>query len=348
MQLLLLFLAVIPVVVILTYIYVKDKNKEPWGLLALLFFMGIVSCFMVLAISEVVHLIFPFMSKGTEHMTFFEVMAYAFIGVALVEEFCKFFMSYIWSYRSKAYDEVYDGIVYAVYVSLGFAFFENLLYVFTNQSISIGIARGLLAVPGHACDAVFMGYYLSVAKVYSYQGKKDLERKNLLLSVIVPTILHGIYDFCLFTGMTIFVILFLVFVVFMYIAAIKKIKFLAAQSKEKPKQVQNTQMQTTGFTPEPVNNNTYNQPTTYMQNNNQPSGYIQNNNSGYIQNNNTGYVQSNNNGYVQNNNGYVQNNMQPQYTGGYVNMNNNQPRYCSTCGSPVTGDFCGNCGSRQN
>lgn len=342
MQLLLFFLAVIPVVVILTYIYVKDKNKEPWGLLALLFIMGIVSCFMVLAVSDIVHLIFPFMTKGTDHMTFFEVMAYAFIGVALVEEFCKFFMTYVWSYRSKNYDEVYDGIVFAVYVALGFAFFENLLYVFTNQSVSIGIARGLLAVPGHACDAVFMGYYLSVAKVYSYQGRKDLERKNLLLSVIVPTILHGIYDFCLFTGNLIFVLLFLVFVVFMYIAAIKKIKFLAAQSKEKSKPVSNNQIQNTssGFTPEPVNNNNYVQPTTYIPNNAQMNNYNQGNNSGY--------VQSNNNGYIQNNNGYVQNNMQPQYASGYVNMNSNQTRYCSTCGSPVTTDFCGKCGTRQN
>lgn len=316
MQLLLLFLAVIPVIVILTYIYRKDKNKEPGGLLVLLFIMGIVSCFMVLAVSGVLTKIFPFMDKGTEYMTFFEVMAYAFIGVALVEEFCKFFMAYLCSYKNKAYDEVYDGIVYTVYVALGFAFFENLLYVFSNQSIGVGIARGLLAVPGHACDAVFMGYYLSVAKVYSYQGRKDLERKNLFLSVLVPTILHGIYDFCLFTGIGIFLILFLVFVVFMYIASFKKIKQLSAQTKtQKTQQTQQVQQ------PQQTQRVQQIQQSQQFQGNQsqQPTGFVPQavNNSNYVQNN--------------------QSNHQPV-----------QNKYCSACGSPINGNFCSNCGTRQN
>lgn len=359
MQLVLLFLAVIPVVVILTYIYRKDKNKEPGGLLVLLFLMGIASCFMVLFVSDLVFKIFPFMNEGTEYMTFFEVMAYAFIGVALVEEFCKFFMTFIGAYRNKAYDEVYDGIVYAVYVSLGFAFFENLLYVFTNQSIGVGIARGLLAVPGHACDAVFMGYYLSVSKVYSLQGKKNLEIKNLLFSILIPTILHGIYDFCLFTGNTLFIILFLVFVVFMYIGSLKKIKQLSAkttaQQTAQPQPV-NSNNQVNGFTSPEVNNN-------YIQNNNFTQPIPNNiNTGGYIQNNqnqlNVDYIQNNQNttntGYIQNNNSeYFQYSSHSQYANGYVNTNNQQTplqqnKFCGTCGSPVNGSFCGNCGARQN
>lgn len=336
MQLVLLFLAIIPVVVILTYIYRKDKNKEPGSLLLLLFVMGIVSCFMVLALSDLVHMIFPFMTKGTEYMTFFEVMAYAFIGVALVEEFCKFFMSYFFSYKNKAYDEVYDGIVYAVFVSLGFAFFENILYVFSNQSITVGIARGILAVPGHACDAVFMGYYLSVAKVYSYQGKKELEHKNLALSVLAPTILHGIYDFCLFTGNGTFLIIFLVFVVFLYIGSIKKIKQLSGQSKPTPQAQQanyyqnNISSQTQGFTPQTITNNCSQVGNNQNFSTNNNDGYIQLPNVNYSQNQNTSMNHTQNNGYVQNNN-FQQ-----------------SIKYCSTCGSPVTGEFCGRCGSKQS
>ena len=237
----LLFLAVIPVVVICTYIYLKDRNKEPWSLLIKLFVLGISSCFLVLMVSGVLFEIFPFMNKDTAYMTFFEVMAYAFIGVALIEEFCKWLMVYIGSYTNKAYDELYDGIVYSVYVSLGFAFLENLLYVFKNQSIVVGISRGLLAVPGHACDAVFMGYYLSLAKVYASQGNKALEKKNLVLSILVPTILHGIYDFCLFANIGILLIVFLAFVILLYIFSIKKIKLLADQCKRTPQQVQHYQ-----------------------------------------------------------------------------------------------------------
>lgn len=245
----LLFLAVIPVVIICTYIYMKDKNKEPGHLLVKLFGLGIASCFLVLIVSSIVFKILPFMQNEVEQMSFFEVMAYAFIGVGLIEESCKWFMTYKGAYSNKEYDEVYDGIVYAVYVSLGFAFFENLLYVLGNQSISIGISRGLLAVPGHACDAVFMGYYLSLAKVYSYKGNKEQERKNLVLSILVPTILHGIYDFCLFSQMDLFLLTFFVFVITLYILSIKKIKQLSSQSQ--PKQVPIEQPVT--ITPSPIN-----------------------------------------------------------------------------------------------
>ncbi len=352
MQLLLLFLAVIPVVVILTYIYKKDKNKEPGKLLTLLFIMGILSCFMVLAVSEIVFLIFPFMEKGSDYMTFFELMAYAFIGVALVEEFCKFFMTYIFSYRNKAYDEVYDGIVYAVFVSLGFAFFENLLYVFSNQSISVGISRGLLAVPGHACDAVFMGYYLSVAKVYAHQNKKNLERKNIAFSILVPTILHGIYDFCLFTGNLLFIILFLGFVVFMYIAAFKKIKQLSAQSKAK----QPAPQQHKGFEPQVVDNSQYTQNNQRGNMNSVPSHNNHNNNqetNGYFQapdimsqNTQPGFVQTTTTGYIQNNVPQMSN---LNYVNGNVNANLPQQnsRFCSQCGAPLAGSFCSRCGARQ-
>ena len=173
----LLFLAVIPVIVICTYIYLKDRNKEPWSLLIKLFVLGISSCFLVLMISGVLFEIFPFMNKDTAYMTFFEVMAYAFIGVAFIEELCKWLMVYIGSYTNKAYDELYDGIVYSVYVSLGFAFLENLLYVFKNQSIVVGISRGLLAVPGHACDAVFMEEATQFTE-FQYQTLTECSRSS--------------------------------------------------------------------------------------------------------------------------------------------------------------------------
>ena len=220
----LIFLAALPVILICLYIYKKDRNKEPMKLLIKLFFLGILSCFLVLVISGVMMKVIPFFGKDVDNMNLFETILYTFIGVALVEEFCKWLFVYKIGYNNKEFDEVYDIIVYSIFVSLGFAFFENILYVLNTNSIAVGISRALLAVPGHACDAVFMGYYLSCAKMYQKSSDKNKERKNIIKSIIVPTILHGIYDFCIFAGQYIFLIIFVVFVINLYIFSIKKIK----------------------------------------------------------------------------------------------------------------------------
>ena len=65
-----------------------------------------------------------------------------------------------------------------------------------------------------------MGYYLSVAKVYKHKKDKKKEKKYILLSILVPTILHGIYDYCLMSKIGILLGLFVVFVVFLYVIAI--------------------------------------------------------------------------------------------------------------------------------
>ena len=171
------------------------------------------------------------MNKDLTAMSFFEVFLYAFIGVALTEELCKWVMVYFKGYNHREFDELYDILVYSIFVSLGFAFFENLLYVFNSGTIQIALLRAVSAIPGHACDAVFMGYYLSLAKKCKIMGKSEKEKKYLWLSVLIPAILHGIYDFCLMAGIGILIIVFLVFVVYLYIISIKKLNKLSNVSK---------------------------------------------------------------------------------------------------------------------
>lgn len=224
MDSLLLFLAIIPVIVIMTYIYNKDRNKEPTKLLVKLFLFGIVSCFVTLALGDILELIVPLFAEDSSTYNSIELIIYVFINIALVEEFSKWIMAYNIGYKSEEFDEIYDSIVYAVFVSLGFACFENLLYVFANQSVGISILRGILSVPGHACYGLYMGYFLSLSKLFSKRGRPDLENRYLALSLIVPTILHGIYDYCLMSNLTISLYLFLSFVILLFIFSLKRLK----------------------------------------------------------------------------------------------------------------------------
>ena len=182
---LLFIIAILPVVLLGIYINSKDNKKEPKTLLVGLFSAGILSCVLVLLISALMEKIFPFFGRDLNKFNYFELLLYTFIGISLVEEGCKWFFTTIIGYKNRNFDEAYDIIVYATFVSLGFASIENLLYVY-NGNIVTGILRALTSVPGHVCFGITMGYYLLLAKIHI---------KNLILSILVPIIEHGLYDF---------------------------------------------------------------------------------------------------------------------------------------------------------
>ena len=227
-----LFLAIVPIILILIFVCSKDKNKEPIKLLLQLFCLGILSCFLVIIISKGLSYIFPFMKQRFSDMNFMNVLLYSFIGVALVEETCKWVMLYFKGYNNSEFDELYDIVVYAVFVSLGFAFVENIMYVFTLGDLKTSLFRAISAIPGHACDEIFMGYYLSVAKRFQVKNVPRLERKNIILSIVVPTIIHGIYDFCLMSGLMILVAVFIIFIIALYIISLKKLKNMSLNNKK--------------------------------------------------------------------------------------------------------------------
>lgn len=227
---LLLFLATVPVLLIMVLVYSKDRNKEPPKLLVKLFLFGIVSCFLALALTDILEKIFPFFAAETGDCSAIELILYVFVGIALIEEFSKWVMAYLIGYKSEEFDEIYDSIVYAVFVSLGFALFENILYVFGNLSVLIGIFRGILSVPGHACYGLYMGYFLSLSKLYSKRGRADLEKIFLVLSIIVPSILHGIYDYLILVDIGILLLLFIIFVILLFTFSIIR---LHKMSKDK-------------------------------------------------------------------------------------------------------------------
>lgn len=227
---LLLFFATIPVILIMLYVYNKDKNKEPITLLIKLFLSGFLACYLVLVVSDLLGIFLPFMEA--DNRTTFETFLYAFVGVALVEELCKWVMVMLVGYTHNAFDEIYDILLYAVFVSLGFAFIENIMYVTSLNSLKTAMIRGISAVPSHACDAVFMGYFLSIAKQNAINNKKRYEKKYLILSILAPTLLHGTYDFLLMSGIKWSTEIFFVFVIILYFISIKRLRKLASQNRK--------------------------------------------------------------------------------------------------------------------
>jgi RsiW-degrading membrane proteinase PrsW (M82 family) len=190
-----LIAALLPIAILLYYIARKDKfSPEPTGQLLKAFFFGILSIPVSMCISG------PLCSLGfftNNPATMGEAVATSFYGAAIPEEIAKFLMFWLVVRKNRYFDEKMDGIVYAVCVSLGFAAFENVMYLVSNSEafVSVGIARALFAVPGHFCFGIAMGYYYSLARFYPGASSKT---KALVL--VAPIIIHGLYDSILFVS----------------------------------------------------------------------------------------------------------------------------------------------------
>ena len=149
----------------------------------------------------------------------------SFITAGIPEELCKFLVFMIFIWNDKNFDEYFDGIVYASFISLGFATVENILYVVPG-GLGVGIMRALLSVPGHFLFGVIMGYFLSLAKFN--KSKRGL---YIFLGLLIAMTAHGLFDWLLMfsqrTGEVIGVIIYLLFIVgdiFLWRLGLKLIK----------------------------------------------------------------------------------------------------------------------------
>ena len=110
-----------------------------------------------------------------------------------------------------------------MFVSLGFAAFENIQYVL-RYGLSVALPRAIFAVPGHMAFAVFMGLFYGRAKLYEAWGDGRRCRWSLMRAYVTSVLLHGFYDACAMQGTGGAMAVFLVFVVFMFRSAFKHVK----------------------------------------------------------------------------------------------------------------------------
>ena len=224
-DILIFLLAVAPAIILITYIYLVDiKQREPIPQILKGFIYGIISAFV--AIFAALFLADTHFYTDT-YTNVIEAARTAFFGAALPEEAAKFFMLWLLVRKNKYFDERLDGIVYAVAISMGFATFENILYLFDNydQWLTVGITRAILSVPGHYAFAVLMGYYYSKVHFGISNAPKDK-----LMILLAPILVHTIFDWILFTiSITpalaiLLAIIFIIFVIKMHQYANARIK----------------------------------------------------------------------------------------------------------------------------
>lgn len=190
----LLWVALLPPVILLIYIYIMDKkDRESPALLMKIFLRGVTACIPSIAVEFIGEKALSlYLSPEDLRRTAVE----AYFVVAFTEEIFKYIAVRKSTWYSYEYNYRFDGIVYAVFGSLGFAAIENIMYVF-NYGLKTGIFRAVLAIPGHMMFGVFMGIFYGKSKELSLCGKRILAALSDLLTVAVPVVLHGTYDYLL-------------------------------------------------------------------------------------------------------------------------------------------------------
>lgn len=220
MKNLLIRLALAPVVIILFYIFIRDKyEKEPFSLLFIGVFWGIVISVPIVFCENIIQR--NLLEYSQSYSVIQEAFIISFCVAAFVEEAFKFIVIYFLVWKNRNFNEFFDGIVYSVFVSLGFAATENILYVINPNmgGVETALLRAVFSVPAHGFFAVFMGYFIGLAKF----GRKN-KIVFLIGSFIVPFLLHGIYDFLLLSEIPFDDSLFILFYILMAFGAFVKMK----------------------------------------------------------------------------------------------------------------------------
>lgn len=218
--------AILPAVFLLIYVYRHDKvEREPAALLLSLLWRGVLASLCAIVLEIIGQSILDrFITPGS----FLHTVLQAFIVVAAVEEGTKYFFLKRRTWNDPNFNYRFDAIVYAVFVSLGFAAFENVQYVFA-YGLSVALPRALLAIPGHMSFGVYMGVYYGRARFRESYGHPIAAKSDRMMAYISAVLLHGFYDACAMIGTTKATIVFIIFVIVTYLSVFRRLRREAAR-----------------------------------------------------------------------------------------------------------------------
>ena len=213
-MMLLIAAAVIPALALLVRVYRLDRlEREPMSLLLSLVALGVLSTLLASLSEQMGDAVLAFFVP--EYSESYRLILY-FVIVGLSEEGFKYLLLRLKTWRSPDFNCQFDGVVYAVFVSLGFALWENIGYVLA-YGFTTAVARALTAIPGHACFGVFMGVFYGVAKRQDMAGQTAASGRSRRMAVLLPTLLHGLYDYLATHDSESLMLVFLAFVALLFV-----------------------------------------------------------------------------------------------------------------------------------
>ncbi|MBO4235482.1 MAG: PrsW family intramembrane metalloprotease [Firmicutes bacterium] len=213
--------AVLPAALLMFYIYRKDGiEKEPASLLIKLIGFGVLAALLSGGLETAgIAVLDRFISVANP----LYLIILAFLIVAVVEEGTKYILMKAATWKNPHFNFRFDAVVYAAFISLGFAAFENIGYVM-GYGLTIAPTRALLAIPGHLSFSVFMGFFYGRARLWANRGDEKKASTNRRLAYIVAVLLHGFYDACAMKQTVRSTLIFFAFIIAVDILMIRTIR----------------------------------------------------------------------------------------------------------------------------
>ena len=189
-----LLLTIVPSILLFSLILYSDrKSREPLYLILICLFSGAFTICLSLFIDKL--LIKTHFVVGNLITNANSYSIYKIIILAAVEEYAKIMTLYLFLYKNKAYDDIYDGFVYSSIIALSFSLIETFIYVFNEGTFAdmttLAILRNFTSIPLHIVCGVIMGHFVSLEKFSKYKKMKII---NLLLSLSFPVFIHTLYN----------------------------------------------------------------------------------------------------------------------------------------------------------
>ncbi len=189
-----LALTVLPSILLLMLILFSDRrSREPVLMLIICILSGAFTISLSLILDKIIlkaHLI-----GGDLFTSANSYSVYRILMLAGVEEYAKLLVLFLFLYRNKSFDDIYDGFVYSAIISLSFSVGETFIYVFNETTYgdmtSLAILRNLTSIPLHITCGILMGYFVSLQKFSKSKKRRFL---NMFLALAVPTFIHTLYN----------------------------------------------------------------------------------------------------------------------------------------------------------
>lgn len=169
---------------ILTFfvLYSDRKSKEPTRNILLCLLSGILTISLA---NYFEGLVMPYFSNNI-------LLTYIW---AFIEELSKMAVFFLFIFDNKYYDDIYDGIVYMMLIALSFAGLENIMYAFSESTISnsigLSLMRDFTTVPLHVICGIIIGHFISLGSFSKDKKKKYI---NILCAILVSSFIHGTFN----------------------------------------------------------------------------------------------------------------------------------------------------------